>query len=115
MLAKLAVVISLVCMVGCARTTQVNYGAELPIYMASPQFMFEAIPAGVQKNYAMLRGFYYKPTGAIYSHEGMSPAQTMRTFAHELAHAYDDQRPADMWELLRRYHSPRFDFNFHKE
>jgi len=110
----LIVAISFILLSGCYSRTRLNNGADLAVYYGSTQHMSDKIPAGVYKPNAMVYGYYSPADGSITLHEQLRGLGAARVFAHELAHAYDRQKPRDLWELLARYQSVDFDFNPHK-
>lgn len=112
---RLTLLICALFIVGCGSRTQINYGADLAVYVGSSQHMFECIPKGIDKSVYVLHGYYSPDDGSITISEQLNRFAMARVFAHELAHAYDHQKPRDMWELLARYQSTDFDFNPHKE
>lgn len=119
---RLAILALIVLLAGCADRTRLNPGADLAVYRASAAYMDALRPPTPTYAIPIIRGAYNHEDGSIYLREGMSRTQTALTFAHELAHAFDHQRPRDLWELLRRYNgrkpsddSDGFDFNFHRE
>jgi hypothetical protein len=106
----------LVLLTGCGSSrTQINHGADLAVYVGSTQHMFDRIPAGVYKGDARLNGYYSPADGSITISEQLHGWSLVRTFVHEFGHAFDHQRPSDIWELMARYQAPRFDFNFHPD
>jgi hypothetical protein len=109
------VTLALLLTVGCGSRTQINPGADLAIYSGSPQWMFQHIPAGTYKGDARLDGYYSPADGSITISEQLHNWALARVLIHELGHAYDHQRPVDLWELMARYQAPAFDFNFHPE
>lgn len=103
-------------LVGCdGSRSRLNDGADLATYSASPQWMFQHIPAGLPKGQVRLDGYYDPDDGSITISEQLHGWMLARTYAHELGHAWDHQRPADIWELLARYQSPDFSFNPHPD
>jgi hypothetical protein len=100
---------------GCSDRTRINNGADLAIYVGTPQHMFDHIPAGVYKGNARLDGYYSPADGSITISEQLHGWSLVRTFVHEFGHAADHQRPSDIWELMARYQAPGFDFNFHPD
>lgn len=115
MIRLLTIVILSLTLTACGSRAQINYGADLAVYSGSPQWMWDHLPPGVDRQVAVLKGYYSTEDGSITISEQLDRWETARVFAHELAHAYEHQRPADMWELLLRYQSDRFDFNLHPE
>ncbi len=113
MWAKLSLALLLL-LCGCDSRTQINYGAQRAVYVGTVQHMFNKIPAGIPKSVGRLNGYYSLADGSITINEQLSKWETARTFAHELAHAYDKQQFRDMWELLALYEGRDFTFNPHQ-
>ena len=108
------VIILALLLTGCDSRTRLNPGADLAVYEADPQWMFRTLPEGYDKATTIRLGYYSPADGSITLHEQLRGLGAARVFAHELAHAYDHQKPRDLWELLARYQSVDFDFNPHK-
>ncbi len=106
---------ALALLTGCAQRWQINVGADLATYVASAQWMFEHTPPGLPKNATFLGGYYDPEDGSITLNEQLHEWQLARVYVHELGHAFDHQRPADLWELMARYQSPGFGFNPHPD
>ena len=100
--------------IGCAERTRLNPGAQLSVYEANTQWMFETLPAGCNKATTVRLGYYSTSDGSITLNEQLRGYAAARVLVHELSHAYDHQKPRDMWELLARYQSVDFNFNPHK-
>jgi len=99
---------------GCASRERINWGAELAIYNASPQWMFDRLPPGVDRATGVLKGYYDPANGEITISEQLCRSEWARTLIHEMGHAYDHQQPASIWALISRYDSPeRASFNLH--
>lgn len=102
--------------VGCdGSRTRLNVGGDLAVYEGSTQWMFQRIPAGRDKATSFVGGYYDPQDGSITINEQLRGWGFAIVFTHELGHAFDHQRPADIWELLARYSAPGFDFNFHPD
>jgi len=112
---RLAIAILALALVGCGSRTRLNPGADLAIYQGSTAHMHETLPAGVDHATTTRLGYYSPSDGSITLHEQLRGLAAARVLAHELAHAYDHQKPRDIWELLIRYQAPGFDFNLHPE
>jgi len=105
---------SVLAFAGCAGSrTQINPGAELAIYVGSTQYMFDKMPAGLIKMHHVNEGFYDPTDGSITINEQLRGWGFTTKLMHEMnLHAYDHQRVSIM-ELMQRYESPSFSFNFH--
>ncbi len=112
---RLLPILAVLLLTGCGDRTQINPGADLAVYQADAQWMFRTLPPGCNKATTVRLGYYSPSDGSITLSEQLRGYGIARVFAHELGHAYDHQRPRDLWELLDRYQADRFDFNQHKE
>lgn len=94
---------------GCAGTrTRLNPGAELGWYVADSAWMFQHIPEGKQRAPgAALRGYYDPANGDITISDQLQGYALVQCCFEELGHARDHQRPATLWELIRRYQTPQ--------
>jgi len=110
----LAITMTLLAIAGCAGTrTQINPGAELAIYVGSTQYMFDKMPAGLIKAHHVNEGFYDPADGSITISEQLRGWGFATKLMHEMnLHAYDHQK-VSITELMARYESPAFSFNFH--
>jgi hypothetical protein len=104
---RLLPILVVLLLIGCGDRTRLNPGADLAVYIGSTSHMDTHRPP--------VLGYYSLTDGSITLSEQLRGMGIARTFAHELAHAYDHQKPRDLWELLARYQSDRFDFNPHKD
>ena len=114
MLTRIAIAILALSAVGCGSRTQINPGADLAIYTGSTQWMHERKP-GPKWQLTYLGGYYDPEDGSITVNEQSHEWALVRIFVHELGHAWDHQKPVDLWELMARYQAPGFDFNFHPD
>ena len=99
----------------CDSRTRLNPGADLAVYVGTTAHMDTHRMPGESVATTQVLGYYSPSDGSITLNEQLRGYGIARTFAHELAHAFDHQKPRDMWELLARYQSPTFDFNPHKD
>ena len=100
---------------GCGERVQLNPGADLAIYSGSTAHMHATLPPGLDRATSIRLGYYSPTDGSITLHEQLRGLGAARVFAHELAHAFDHQKPFDVWELLLRYQSADFNFNLHAQ
>lgn len=112
---RLTLAIATLALAGCGQRTQINPGADLAVYVGSTAHMHAKIPPGHNRATSAIWGYYSPADGSITISEQLRGVGIARTFAHELAHAFDHQRPDDLWDLLVRYQSPEFNFNLHGE
>lgn len=104
--------ITVALLAGCGSRTQINPGADLAVYVGSAQWM-HALKPGHKGAPTYLGGYYDPEDGSITVNEQSHGWALARIFVHEIGHAYDHQKPVDLWELMARYESPNFSFNFH--
>jgi hypothetical protein len=113
----LILLICTISLIGCTGSrTRINYGADLAVYEASPQWMFDHMPPGTPRGASRFYGYYDPTDGSITLNEQNTKWTAVRIFNHEFTlHAIPHQKPVDATELLLRYHSPSFDFILHPE
>jgi hypothetical protein len=94
---------------GCSGSrTRLNPGADLGWYVADSAWLFNHIPPGVQRTPgSRLDGYYDPANGDIVISEQLHGMRLVNAAFEELSHANDHQRPASLWELIRRYQTPR--------
>ena len=105
---RLAIILAALALAGCDQ--RMNPGADLAVIRIQQADMQRRF---AQSPFHRVCGAYSHKDGTIYLAAGLSADEQIATFAHELAHAFDHQKPRDLWELLARYQSPDFDFNPH--
>jgi hypothetical protein len=111
---RLIIAIAVLLLAGCDSRMRLNPGADLAVYVGSTDHMDNHRPEWATMSQQVL-GYYSLTDGSITLSEQLRGMGIARVFAHELAHAYDHQRPRDVWELLSRYQGRDFDFNLHKD
>jgi hypothetical protein len=107
-------ILAVLLLTGCDTRTRLNPGADLAVYVGSTAHMESHRPAGAPLATSQVLGYYSTRDGSITLSEQLRGYGIARVFAHELGHAFDHQKPRDLWELLGRYQSADFDFNPHK-
>jgi hypothetical protein len=94
---RLLPILAVLLLCGCAPYRQVNIGADLPVYTASPAWMAQQCGRPVN-------GFTTKD--GIWINRDLAPYQWAATFAHEVAHRQDFVK--DHWLVLDAIDAPRF-------
>lgn len=94
---------------GCAGSrTRLNPGAELGWYVADSAWMFQHAPPDRRAPCSRLDGYYDPANGDIVMSEQLHGYFLVARSFEELVHAFDHQRPASLWALIRRYQAPGF-------
>ena len=94
---RILLILAVLFLTACAPCRQVNLGADLPVYTASPAWMAQQCGRPVN-------GFTNKD--GIWINRDLPPYQWSATLAHEIAHRQDFV--ADHWQILDATDAPRF-------
>lgn len=94
---------------GCTGSrTRLNPGAELGWYVADSAWMFSHTAPHQRTPTSRLDSYYDPANGDIVVSEQLHGMLLVAKSMEEIGHAVDHQRPATLWQLLRRYQAPGF-------